>query len=266
MSVLVLLSTISFSPVVDAKSASSQGGNGQKAPITIQNRMDTQSKVKGTPPNPDYFYNWSGYVATSSLSFTGVEASYTQPVIKCTTPDAWTVFWVGFDGYSNNTVEQAGTLVECGTNVNTPPSYFAWWEMFPTNAINVMPITIHPHDKIGESVVYSNGNYAMNVTDTTDKQKYTENATCASGLTCERNSADWIVERPGNGNNYTPLADWNNINISNAEASTVSKYYPISWYTNDPIVMINISDSTLAKITTLNTKGNSFSDSWVAAQ
>src|SRR5581483_355717 len=91
--------------------------------------------------SPVYYYNWSGYAATTSQPFVAVQSIYTQPNVTCTTPGAWTLFWVGFDGYLNNNVEQAGTAAQCSSGTNPQPTYYAWWEMYPTNTIQVMPLT-----------------------------------------------------------------------------------------------------------------------------
>ena len=55
--------------------------------------------------------------------------------MTCTSATSLAAFWVGIDGYSSSSVEQDGTLVECyrGTAY-----YYTWWEMYPTNAIQVV--------------------------------------------------------------------------------------------------------------------------------
>src|SRR5438874_3748133 len=61
--------------------------------------------------------NWAGYAITSLSSpaakFTHVHASWTQRSVTCPTSDAWAVFWVGFDGWTNGTVEQGGSSARC---------------------------------------------------------------------------------------------------------------------------------------------------------
>src|ERR1700730_12786802 len=62
-------------------------------------------------------FNWSGYVATSSTAFKSVRSTFVQPAVTCPVSGAFTVFWVGLDGWTTGTVEQDGTAALCnGTN------------------------------------------------------------------------------------------------------------------------------------------------------
>lgn len=70
---------------------------------------------------------WSGYV-DKGATFTYVSASWIQPAVSCPVPTARVSFWIGFDGFGNGTVEQAGTFVKC--SLNAPVDYRAFWEMF----------------------------------------------------------------------------------------------------------------------------------------
>jgi len=51
-----------------------------------------------------------------------------------------------FDGFNNGTVEQAGTAATCSYGADPTPSYYAWWEMYPTNNIQVAPLNVSPGD------------------------------------------------------------------------------------------------------------------------
>jgi len=55
--------------------------------------------------------NWDGYItyaSSHSTDFNSVTATWVQPTVTCDSANAWTVFWVGLDGWWNNTVEQGG--------------------------------------------------------------------------------------------------------------------------------------------------------------
>lgn len=54
------------------------------------------------------------------------------------------MFWVGLDGWWDDTVEQGGTSARC---VNGTPQYATWWEMYPTNAIQTV-FSINAGDSI----------------------------------------------------------------------------------------------------------------------
>ena len=100
--------------------------------------------------------NWDGYVTYSSshtTDFNKVRATWIQPVVRCEAAQAWTVFWVGLDGWYSDTVEQGGSSAYC-SSAQATPEYSIWWEMYPTNSIQTV-LTINPGDHITASVTYS---------------------------------------------------------------------------------------------------------------
>lgn len=236
---------------------------GQPAPAPPGARPD--AVPAGSKPTV-YYYNWSGYAAQTAKPFTEVESTYVQPKVTCPVTSAYTVFWVGFDGFSNSTVEQDGTLANCaGTST---PKYQAWWEMYPTYDIQPT-FTVAPGDTIKAVVTYqSNGDYVMTVDDVTSGKHVTKTKTCAKGLTCARNSAEWIVERPGyGGENYTPLADWGKMAVSGDQAAAGGALSPVTSFSYTPIDMVNKKDTYyLALVGSLNAAGRSFPDTWAADQ
>src|SRR5436309_16057643 len=77
----------------------------------------------------DVSSNWSGYavtgvgstatVASTSMSFTDVTATWTQPTAACTPgQSASAAIWVGLGGYTvgSNALEQAGTAADCSSS------------------------------------------------------------------------------------------------------------------------------------------------------
>ena len=268
-------------------------GHNVSRPVSPQlrarfNQLSNTSTGNGSNSSVTY-YNWSGYAATSSVQpFLQVQSTFVQPTVTCTVPGAWTLFWVGFDGFDNGTVEQAGTAAQCGTSIKSAPTYYAWWEMYPTNTIQIMPLTIKPRNNIQATVTYvpQTAAFQMNITNNSTKKQYTETATCAAGLTCARDSAEWIVERPTVAGVYTPLANWSAISLTNDEAAnttttkttgkgsrkvttTTNTMQPISAFGNNtPINMVDYPTATtgLASVGALNRVGNAFTDSWLAAQ
>ena len=184
---------------------------------------------------------WSGYEVTSfSTTYSSVSADWVQPRTSCPTgkvgKNAWSLFWVGLDGgNSSRTVEQGGSEAQCTKH---KVHYYAWWEMFPTNAIQ-SAFPVFPGDHISSSVVYSatDDTYTVTVNDTTashahslvvvastdaaavdpDTYTMTEDGVttgpttfgdpknpqilCAESDPCENSSAEWIVEAPGDEDN-----------------------------------------------------------------
>ena len=72
--------------------------------------------------------NWSGYVSLNPPSKTPVSARVTLPTVACTTSGSVSM-WVGYDGWTSNTVEQDGVSAVC-SHVGGQPSFHIWWELF----------------------------------------------------------------------------------------------------------------------------------------
>jgi Peptidase A4 family len=178
--------------------------------------------------------NWSGYVAYPSAqylaspsssaydgTFTQVSADWIQPSVTCPQTNAWTLFWVGFDGWpsSDAWVEQGGTSARCVKGV---PQYSAFYEMWPTGAVTPM-FTVKPGDQISASVVYTatTNQFLITVTDVTSGQTQTEVESCASATGCPRTSVEWVAESPSffGTNTWFPLADYGTIEFTSATAT-----------------------------------------------
>jgi hypothetical protein len=224
--------------------------------------------------------NWSGYVVSDEgQSFTQVSAKWTQPSVVCSTKNAWTLFWVGFDGWpsgestANRSVEQGGTSAQCTNGV---PQYSAFYEMWPSEA--VQPIfSIDAGDQMEASVVYlpgpngTQGMFQINVTDETSGQTATRLASCdtAAGLVCPRISAEWVAESPSRFGTKTwfPLADYGTVNFQDAMATDFyGRTGPITssnWLASG-IERVDGLNKPLAEVSGLVTSGSAsaFSDTW----
>ena len=221
--------------------------------------------------------NWSGYFTGGAQPFTAVQGEWVQPSIVCTKPLAWTVFWVGLDGWTDGTVEQAGTSAFCPENTSEPPRYFTWWEMFPTNSIQVAPLAVAPGDAVRASVTYtpSTGKFTMTVVNKRTLRHFTQTATCAAELQCERSTAEWIAERPTlNSGQLTALADWGALPYTADKAgnttrlTTTGKEVPVlkavSTLPMTPVDMVGSTGDTLAAPGPL--ARNAFTDTWLALE
>jgi Peptidase A4 family len=157
-------------------------------------------------------YNWSGYAADPGTigdtgTFTSVVGKWQVPEASCLgTPEENHAFWVGMDGFADSTVEQDGTFMLCNGVVAT---YWAWWEMYPTNDI-VEVYQVFPGDFMSGSVAYANGKFKLTIADTTHKHSFTTTQKCGGGLVCARASAEWIGEDAGFGGSEGNLAEWTN--------------------------------------------------------
>jgi Peptidase A4 family len=200
--------------------------------------------------------NWSGYADTGS-GFSTVTGSWTEPGVSCTSTTSLAAFWVGLDGYSSSSVEQDGTLIECYRDV---AYYYTWWEMYPTNAIQVVGSTLHAGDKITASVVRSGTSYTLKVTDSSrSADSFSTTQTCSS---CANSSAEWIAEAPSGSSGVYPLSDFGSWTESGATVKAGSTSGVISSFTDDELTMINSSGATKAQPGALNSSGNGFGVTW----
>jgi hypothetical protein len=213
--------------------------------------------------------NWDGYItytSSESTDFSTVAASWIQPTVTCEAKNAWTVFWIGLDGWFNDTVEQGGTEAQCGA-VNGSPVYSMWWEMYPTNSIQTV-LVINPGDEITASVKFATATsvFTIKVTDVTTGKSFTRREQCASGLTCDRSSADVITEDVGrySGSGYFPLADYGTMGYSKAKvtnAADESGSISASDWLNASVTE-SAGTTTYATVTPLSGHGSSFDTVW----
>jgi hypothetical protein len=200
--------------------------------------------------------NWSGYADTSS-TFSTVTANWTEPSASCTGTTSLAAFWVGIDGYSSSSVEQDGTLIECyrGTAYQ-----YTWWEMYPSNAIQVVGSSLAAGDHITSSVVRSGTSYALKVTDSTHPaNSFTTTQRCSG---CANSSAEWIAEAPSGSAGVYPLSHFSTWTASGATVTGSSGTGVISSYTDDEITMIDSASRVKAQPGALNSSGNGFSVAW----
>jgi Peptidase A4 family len=206
--------------------------------------------------------NWSGYANDNSKgnAYSKVSADWTEPRVTCPTKEEQlAVFWVGIDGFTSDTVEQDGTIAQCfeGTAY-----YYTWWEMFPTNDIQVVGDTVNPGDKIVASVVKSGTSYALKVTDsTTSGNNVSTTQTCAAA-TCVDSSAEWIGEAPSGGRGEYPLPDFKTWKVTAASVTSGTKTGAITAFPVDQITMESDGGYALAAPDSLNSTGTIFTDTW----
>jgi hypothetical protein len=203
--------------------------------------------------------NWSGYADTGS-GFSKVTASWKEPSGSCTSTTSLAAFWVGIDGYSSTSVEQDGTLIEC---YGSTEYQFSWWEMYPTNDIQVVGESVAAGDTIAASVVRTGTSYKLAVTDSTHvANSFSTTQTCSS---CANSSAEWIAEAPSGSSGVYPLTNFGTWTASSATVTEGSTSGTISSFTDDEITMINSAGQVKAQPGPLNAAGNSFAVTWKRA-
>jgi len=206
-------------------------------------------------------YNWSGYTdeSTKDGTFTKVGGTWTTPAVTCTAEDTLSAEWVGLDGATNATVEQAGTYGWCFEGV---PIYFTWYEMYPNGTIEVGK-SLQPGDVITASVTRSSSSYTLKLTDATDTaNSFTKKKTCST-KTCLDTSAEWICERPSFAIGMAPLADYGTWTLTNGTETASGKSGTIGSYSSvHELEMVDATDSYVLSTPTALAGNNSFSTTW----
>ncbi len=226
-----------------------------------------RTPVAGNSGLPTISENWSGYAAVSAKKFTYVHSTFIQPKITCPgVKNQWTSNWVGLDGFTSNTVEQDGTFAMCGGAASKTPVYEAWYELFPAGSVNVF--AVKAGDKMDVSVRFKSGKFTLTVADLTSGKKVTHTAACG---TCQRSSAEWIIERPALCNNtgtkcfLTELADYHTATMGASQAQVAGgAIRSVASFDNIPIFMIDplASGGFISLDTVAALKGSAFTATW----
>jgi hypothetical protein len=228
-------------------------------PATNQPVPGTRASVQG--PTRLLSGNWSGYANDDSKgnAYSKVSAGWTEPAVTCPTKeDQLAAFWVGIDGLTSSKVEQDGTLAQC---YEGKAYYYTWWEMYPTNNIQVVGGTVKPGDKIAASVVKTGTRYALKVTDSTTSGNNVSTTQTCSASACIDSSAEWIGEAPGGSRGEYPLADFKTWAVSSASVTSGTKTGTIKTFPDDEITMESDTYA-LATPGALNSAGTGFTDTW----
>ena len=129
-------------------------------------------------------------------------------------------------------------------------------------------LVINPGDEITASVrfVAATSVFTIKVTDVTSGKSFTRREQCASGLTCDRSSADVITEDVGRygGSGYFPLANYGTMGYTKAKVTdTAGETGTISaseWLNGS--VTEKEGTTTYATVTPLSAHGSSFDTVW----
>ena len=228
--------------------------------------------------------NWSGYAVETNLAkpasnaVSDVVGSWFVPAVIGQQPHRYTYSsaWVGIDGYSDNTVEQIGTEQDW-----TPrrASYYAWFEMYPNYAYEIVGFPVYPGDMITAQVQYTGTEtvavregfrgrtteeavqvFRLTLTNVTRDATFSINEQIQSA---ERQSAEWIMEAPSS-YSVLPLADFGVVDFFGCEATVNGVTGPIgdtAWQ-NDPLTMETSTAVAKALPSTLTSGGSAFSVAW----
>ena len=124
--------------------------------------------------------NWAGYAVVGS-AFTEARGSWTVPSVNCrVNPNGAASFWVGIDGWDNNTVEQTGTESQCnGIELVT----YAWYEFAPKTGVTIKNMRVTPGEDMEAEVHYKGSRFVVTIVDLTTGRRYRErNGRLPNGL------------------------------------------------------------------------------------
>ena len=222
--------------------------------------------------------NWSGYAvyttppssgkkgkSTPAPTFSNVKGSWVVPeVFESTSANTYSSTWIGLDGYDTGTVEQIGTDQDWS---NGSPEYYAWFEMYPKWAYEIVGFPVNPGDEISAEVKYaSKGAFTLTITnqDVMDESgnpvtfSITQRAPSAQRL-----SAEWIEEAPWS-SSVLPLANFDTVEFFGCSATLNGHTGPIndSTWQWDAITMETSDDTPKATPSGLTGAGSSFTVTW----
>jgi hypothetical protein len=212
--------------------------------------------------------NWSGYAVTGS-GFTSAKGSWTVPSVNCAkTPNTYSSFWVGIDGWTSSTVEQTGTDSDCN---GSSPSYYAWYEFYPKGSVNISSITVAPGDQMSAAVTYSSSEFTITITNQTTGKTYSKSSKVNGA---KRTSAEWIAEAPccTRGGGILPLSDFGTVYLGEDYTGITSTNDATDSAVSGPInnfgtavnesIMVSTKGADEAVPSSLSSDGSSFSVVW----
>ena len=176
--------------------------------------------------------NWAGNQAKNGSQFNSIVAKWNVPSVGSPAgTNAYSSIWprLGSGNTSSNQLLQAGSeqdiswqyVLHYGWEAST--SYYLWWEAFPFNAQQRVNIAVSPLRAIFVNVAcYGSSTAHYYIKNESTGVATSFDASFSGGFTGL--NGKWIVERIQVGNNYPPLADFNNTTFSDANAEQGSTW------------------------------------------
>jgi hypothetical protein len=207
--------------------------------------------------------NWSGYAVIGS-GFTQAKGSWIVPAVDCkTAPNASVSFWVGIDGWNDETVEQTGTDSDCNEG---KPKYYAWYEFAPLAGVTIPSVSAKPGDSMSAEIDYDGSEFTVTMTNQNTGETYSASSSVPEA---QRTSAEWIAELNGielsNFNAVRFGDDFTQVTGTNS-ATNASTSGPISAFGNNVqgSVLVAGQDKDEAVPSFLSADGTSFTVTWWA--
>lgn len=207
--------------------------------------------ARGRPVHAVSSQNWSGYAAHGK-TYKKISASWVEPTGHCTSSRTFSSFWVGLDGFSDQTVEQTGSEVDCAGG---HAQYFGWYEMFPAFPVNFTN-PVQPGDHFTGSVTFTGGgHYTLVLKDTTQGWSHTVHKTLNGAKNA---SAEVIAEAPSSSTGILPLTNFGTVHFSNAAVNGAA----MGSASPTEIIMVNGANRAKDSVSALS-GGTAFSVKWL---
>ncbi len=159
--------------------------------------------------------NWSGYEAHAK-NITAVHAAWIVPTVVAPPATGYAATWVGIGGSDTDDLIQAGTEQDIENGV---PTYYAWVEALPDDALGLSPrrLPAQPGDLFSVTITNTGGNdWTVLLENRTTGQRLSLTTTYQS-CNC---SAEWIEEVPEVAGVDDPLiANFGTVSFTEATAT-----------------------------------------------
>jgi hypothetical protein len=213
--------------------------------------------------------NWAGYVGAKSIS-KPVTGSCTLAAGTFNVPEIYTdvnlpnnnaSIWTGIDGAfaTDPTVQQIGID---GANVNGKTVWYAWFEMYPQPAYQIVGFPIKKGDSITTTIqVISTGQYQLTIMNNTRGVRTVIPTRYTKNTGAKQQSVEWIVEAPWMGKTL-PLTHFSQVIFTKCSARISGVTSAINAFPNVAVDMVTPTLQLKAKTNALSSNGQSFSVDW----
>ncbi len=182
--------------------------------------------------------NWAGYAAIN-WGYSEVEAYWNVPCLTLQLKDGDSLAWIGLGGDAS---DGGGPLAQTGTGQDEyqdifrrwVANYYAWYEDVPGQPLQ-RAFGVNCGDSIYARVSQTVNGALMYLSDNTNHNYLSQvNSQISNGST-----AEWIVERPTVGSQYSALSDFNYVNFTSGYATQWGYYYNLYFLPSNQIYMWN---------------------------
>lgn len=189
--------------------------NARSDTVSHVTRKSAVSTILGDSASGWTSGNWSGYAITAG-GYSQVSATWTVPTPAATASPTYSAFWIGIDGFSNNSLIQVGTEHDYTSN---GAQYYAWWEVLPAAEAKVYSLAVRGGDKMSASIARAGGtSFKITLSNQTTGQSFSTVQTYNGPLA----SAEWIVEAPNVGSQASSLAHYGQTSFTSASVNGAS--------------------------------------------